>query len=119
MLGLFVFLYFIITNRTCNNLILDFIEAVLSPFLNFFGVTGFVFFVLFVQSFFVSLLSSLCFFSTNITRLVIFLKFLNLLHCLTLTAISPSFHYSIYTGVISLSVYYAQCLNIQNKSQCI
>ena len=66
MLVLFLFLCFVITNRTCNNLILDSIEAVLSPFLDFFGVTGFVFLVLLIESFFVSLPSSLCFFSTYI-----------------------------------------------------
>ena len=66
MLGLFVFLYFIVTSRTCNNLVLDSIEVVLSPFLNFFGVAGFVFLVLLIKSLFVSLLSSLCFLSTYV-----------------------------------------------------
>ena len=58
--------YFAITNGTCNNLILDSIEAVLSPFLSLFGMTGVVFFVLLIESFFVSLVSSLCFFSMYI-----------------------------------------------------
>ena len=92
-LGLFILLYFIITSRTSNNLILDSIEAVLSAFLNFFRVVCVVFLLLIVQSFFVSLLSSLYFCPTYVACLVIVFKSLNLLHYLALTAISPSFHY--------------------------
>ena len=38
MLGLFVFLYFVVTNRAHDDFVFDFVQVVLSPLFNFYGV---------------------------------------------------------------------------------
>ena len=96
MLGLLVFLYFVITNRTGNNCILDFIEVVLSPFLNFLWVVCSIVSLLFRYLLLMCLTISFSLLSAYIACLIVLFKFLKLLHYLTFATIFSSFHYSIY-----------------------
>ena len=94
MLGLFVFLYFVMTNRTRDNLVFDSVQVALSQLFNLLGaLCSYSFFCSAIVAYVLDHISFLSLYIHYKSYSCVF-KFLNLLHHLTLTAIFSIFRYS-------------------------